>query len=251
MNVRTKVRMDKAQFFDWLEHQERKHELADGRVVMLPYVTRPHSQICTNAILALGARLDLTQFGIHGGEFAIETGDRSVRFADIMVEPFTEENTRSTAKALLLIEVLSPSTMPVDFHEKLDEYKGLAALGSYVICAQDMKPASGCGRGMKARGPMRPRCSKERKPLSRCLFSASRCRVPTSTATSPSGMGDRTEVLAGGLRMSASKYLQVALLPIFQQQPIASEEAKSLFPGRRRENAIRGIARRRARKKGG
>jgi len=137
MNVRTNVRMGKAQFFDWLEHQERKHELADGRVVMLPYVTRPHSQICTNVILALGARLDRTQFGIHGGEFAIETGETSVRFADIMVEPFTEENTRSTAKALLLIEVLSPSTMHVDFHEKLDEYKALAALGSYVICAQD------------------------------------------------------------------------------------------------------------------
>ena len=137
MNVRTDIRMDKAQFFDWLEHQERKHELADGRVVMLPYVTRPHSQICTNVMLALGARLEPTRFGIHGGEFAIDTGDRSIRFADIMVEPFTSENARSTANTLLLVEVLSPSTMHVDFHEKLDEYKGLAALGSYLICAQD------------------------------------------------------------------------------------------------------------------
>jgi Uma2 family endonuclease len=54
-----------------------------------------------------------------------------------MVEPFTTENARSTANALLLIEVLSPSTMHIDFHEKVDEYKGLPALGSYVICAQD------------------------------------------------------------------------------------------------------------------
>jgi Uma2 family endonuclease len=137
MNVRTDIRMDKAQFFDWLERQDRKHELADGRVVMLPYVTRPHSQISTNVILALGARLDPARFGMHGGEFAIDTGDRSIRFADIMVEPFTSENARSTANALLLVEVLSPSTMHVDFHEKLDEYKGLAALGSYLICAQD------------------------------------------------------------------------------------------------------------------
>jgi Uma2 family endonuclease len=137
MNVRTDVRMDKAQFFDWLDHQERKHELADGRVVVLPYVTRPHSQISTNVILALGARLDPAGFGIHGGEFAIDTGDRSIRFADIMVEPFTTENARSTENALLLIEVLSPSTMHIDFHEKVDEYKGLPALGSYVICAQD------------------------------------------------------------------------------------------------------------------
>jgi Uma2 family endonuclease len=137
MNVRIDVRMDKAQFFNWLEHQERKHELADGRVSMLPYVTRPHSQICTNLILALGARLDPGRFGIHGGEFAIETSARSVRFADILVEPFSDESARSTDNALLLIEVLSPSTMHVDFHEKLDEYRGLPALGTYLIFAQD------------------------------------------------------------------------------------------------------------------
>ncbi|MBV8850876.1 MAG: Uma2 family endonuclease [Methylobacteriaceae bacterium] len=137
MNVRTDVRMDKAQFFDWLQHQERKHELADGRVVMLPYVTRPHSQICTNVILALGARLNRMAFGIHGGEFAVETSDQSIRFADIMIEPFNGENARSTSNALLLVEVLSPSTMHIDFHEKLDEYKSLPELGTYLICAQD------------------------------------------------------------------------------------------------------------------
>jgi Uma2 family endonuclease len=38
---------------------------------------------------------------------------------------------------LLLVEVLSPSTMHVDFHEKLDEYRGLPALGTYLIFAQD------------------------------------------------------------------------------------------------------------------
>jgi Uma2 family endonuclease len=54
-----------------------------------------------------------------------------------MVEPFNQENARATVSALLLVEVLSPSTMHIDLHEKLDEYKGLAALGSHVICAQD------------------------------------------------------------------------------------------------------------------
>jgi Uma2 family endonuclease len=137
MNVRTEVPLDKAQFFDWLEHQERKHELADGRAVMLPWVTRPHAYICTNVLLALAARLDRDRYGITQGDFAIETADRSVRFADIMVEPFSSRSARSTDQALLLIEVFSPSTMHVDFHEKLEEYKGLAGLGSYMICAQD------------------------------------------------------------------------------------------------------------------
>jgi hypothetical protein len=148
-----------------------------------------------------------------------------------MVEPYIADNAISASDALLLVEVLSPSTMHIDFHKKLEEYKGLS--------------------GLKELGRMRRMYLRASMPPSKCPSSELRCRLPTSTATSPSGMGDRTEVLAGGLGMSASKYLQVALLPIFQQQPIASEEAKSLFPGRRRENAIRGIARRRARKKGG
>jgi Uma2 family endonuclease len=137
MNVRTDVRMGKAQFFDWLEHQERKYELADGRVVMMPWVTKAHARICTNVVAALLARLDPEKFDIVQGDFAVETGDRNIRFADVLVEPFSGENARSTANAMLLVEVLSPSTMHIDFHEKLEEYKGLAALGTYVICAQD------------------------------------------------------------------------------------------------------------------
>ncbi len=137
MNVRTDVRMGKAQFFDWLEHQDRKYELADGRVVMMPWVTRPRARICTNVVAALLARLHPERFDIVQGDFAMETGDRSVRFADVLVEPFNPESARSTDNALLLVEVLSPSTMHVDFHEKLQEYKGLPALGTYVIWAQD------------------------------------------------------------------------------------------------------------------
>ena len=137
MNVRTHVRMDKAQFFDWLEHQERKYELADGRVVMMPWVTRPHARICTNVVVGLTERLARERFDVVQGDFAVETGDRSVRFADVLVEPFNPESARSTDNALLLVEVLTPSTMHVDFHEKLQEYKGLPALGTYLICAQD------------------------------------------------------------------------------------------------------------------
>jgi Uma2 family endonuclease len=100
-------------------------------------VTKAHARICTNVVAALLARLDPEKFDIVQGDFAVETGDRNIRFADVLVEPFSGENARSTANAMLLVEVLSPSTMHIDFHEKLDEYKGLAALGTYVICAQD------------------------------------------------------------------------------------------------------------------
>lgn len=138
MSVRPDVRMDKDQFFAWLDRQERRHELMDGRVVVLPFVTRNHMRMGVNVCAALIARLDRSRFDISTGDFAVETGNRSVRYADITVEPFGPEGgARSTTNALLLLEVLSPSTMHVDFGEKLEEYKGLPALGAYLICAQD------------------------------------------------------------------------------------------------------------------
>ena len=138
MNVRPDMRFDKAQFFAWAEHQARRYELADGRVVLQPNVTRGHNRICINMVAALRSILDAAQFDIAHGDFAVETGDRNIRYADVMIEPFSRALAeRTTTKAVVLFEVLSASSMHVDFHEKLDEYKALSALGTYVICAQD------------------------------------------------------------------------------------------------------------------
>ena len=138
MNVVSRQHMDKAAFFAWTDRQERKYELADGVVVMMPNVTRHHARICTNLVIALSQKLDRARYDITQGDFAVETGERSVRYADVMVEPFGAGGAdRSTLSALLLVEVLSPSSMHVDFHEKLHEYQAIPALGTYVICAQD------------------------------------------------------------------------------------------------------------------
>ncbi len=138
MNVRPDIRMDKNQFFRWLERQERRCELADGRVVLLPFVTRNHGRIAGNVFTALANRLDPSRFDVMWGDFAVETGDRSVRYADVMAEPFGEDGkARSTTNALLLVEVLSSSTMHVDFGEKREEYLSLPMLETYLICAQD------------------------------------------------------------------------------------------------------------------
>ena len=138
MNVRTEVRFDKAQFFAWAEHQEHKYELADGRVVLQPNVTLHHARLCTNLVVALAGRLDAKKFDITQGDFAVDTGSHNIRYADVMVCLFKSEGSiRSTVSALALIEVLSPSSLHIDFHEKLDEYKALASLDTYIICAQD------------------------------------------------------------------------------------------------------------------
>jgi Uma2 family endonuclease len=129
--------MEKVQFFEWCERQSRRFELANGRPILPDEQSRAHSAICTNLVFQLASMLDTRRYSVIGGRFALETGPRSIRLPDVMVEPHIADNAISATDALLLVEVLSPSTMHIDFHEKLDEYKGLAALGTYLICAQD------------------------------------------------------------------------------------------------------------------
>lgn len=138
MNIRTTPPMDKATFYRWLERQERRHELVDGKPRMLPFVTSNHSRITTNILALLVKALDRDHFDITAGDYAIETGERSVRFADIMVMPFEPlPNARNTVVAPLLVEVLSETTAHVDFGEKLNEYRVLDGVGHYLVVAQD------------------------------------------------------------------------------------------------------------------
>jgi Uma2 family endonuclease len=138
MNVRTTLPMDKETFFRWIERQERRFELVDGVPRMLPRVKSNHNRITMNVVLLLGERLDRDVHDISQGDYAIETGERSVRFADIMVFPFEHDpQAHSTMAASLVVEVLSKRTTAQDFGAKLREYSGLDGVGHYVICAQD------------------------------------------------------------------------------------------------------------------
>ena len=138
MDVGNNQPMDKATFYRWLERQERRHELVNGTPQMLEIDTSNHSRIKTNAVAILASGLDRDRFDVTAGDYAIETGDRSVRFADIMVMPFEPRpDARNTDLAQLLVEVLSETTAHVDFGEKLNEYRALDGVGHYLVIAQD------------------------------------------------------------------------------------------------------------------
>lgn len=98
--------------------------------------TRNHNQITTNIVLALGARIDRTRFGIRTGDFAVETGERSIRNADVMVEAAGGHG-RTTAEAILLVEILSETSVDIDFNQKQIEYSRLPSCDTYLICDQD------------------------------------------------------------------------------------------------------------------
>jgi Uma2 family endonuclease len=138
MIVRTAPRMDKEAFFTWIATQERRFELVDGVPVMLPWVTSNHNRITMNVVEIVLKSLDRDVWDVSAGDFAMETGERSVRFADVMVFPFEPRpDGRSTMMAPLVVEVLSDTTSRTDLGPKVIEYGALPGVSVYAIIAQD------------------------------------------------------------------------------------------------------------------
>lgn len=137
MTVHAPVTMSKEAFFAWVEGREERYELAGGRVEMMVRITRNHSRVVKNLIVALERRLDPEQFDIDFESFAVHVGN-SVRFPDLVVGPAQEDGKALEAKAPLLIaEVLSPGTLHIDFGDKKREYLGLPTLQAYLILSAD------------------------------------------------------------------------------------------------------------------
>ncbi len=138
MNAPTDLRLDKATFNRWLLDQERKYEWKDGRVVQMNNVTRGHSRVVANILRALSARLDPDAWAVVASDFGVEN-ETFVRFPDVLVEPESAGpfDVRRSKNAILLFEVLSPSSVDTDMLEKPAEYMTLDSLEAYVVASQD------------------------------------------------------------------------------------------------------------------
>jgi Uma2 family endonuclease len=137
MTVHAPVPMTKEAFLAWVEQREERYEYAGGRVVMMVRVTRNHSQVTTNLIVALRTRLRADQYDVSAEALAVDVGD-SVRFPDAVVEPRrTDCKALEAAAPILIAEVLSRGTEHVDFGDKFREYLNLPTLEIYMIVSPD------------------------------------------------------------------------------------------------------------------
>ena len=129
--------MDKDSFYRWLERQERRFELVDGRPVMMVGVTQDHNKIAANIVAQLFRNLDRALFEIAFGEFAVENGDR-IRYPDVMVfEPRPDGKARHAQRPILVVEILFETSLYIDLHDKAAEYTRLPTLATYAVLSQD------------------------------------------------------------------------------------------------------------------
>ena len=137
MNIQLPVQMDKAAFLAWVERQEGRYELSDGRVFMMVGASRAHGLIVANLVAVLKGQLDPVEWSVIA-DFGLDLGPKTLRYPDIVIERAGGDRGDRTAIApVLLIEVLSPSTAEVDLGDKAAEYLQLSSLAAYLVFSQD------------------------------------------------------------------------------------------------------------------
>jgi Uma2 family endonuclease len=137
MNVQLPLHIDKLGFLDWVQGREGRYELAEGRVVMMVGASRNHGIIVMNLATLIKSQLDAQHWNVIA-EFGLDTGPRTLRYPDIVVDQAGGRARDLTATApVLLAEVLSPSTASMDLGDKAAEYLRLPSLSAYLVAAQD------------------------------------------------------------------------------------------------------------------
>lgn len=119
-----------------------RHEYVAGQVFAMGGASRRHNRIAGNFFFAL-RRL------VGGGPCQAYMSDVKVRvktanafyYPDVMVgcDPGDDESPYYLTSPCLIVEVLSPSTEPIDRREKLAAYRTLPGMREYVLVAQDEK----------------------------------------------------------------------------------------------------------------
>lgn len=115
-----------------------KYELSNGKVSrMMIQVSRAHWLVTANILGELLQKVDRDRFQAGPAEFGVRTGI-GVRYPDVIVDQASDRlETLACEAPLLIVEVLSPSTAGLDFTAKLQEYKGIPSVQTYLICSQD------------------------------------------------------------------------------------------------------------------
>lgn len=137
MNAPFEHTITKADFTRWLAAQDRKFEWKDGRIVQMANVTRGHAKLVTALVVALSTRLDGDAWTVVAAEFGVE-GRGFVRFPDVLVEPTGGDARGLRAdRAVVIVEVLSPSSVRTDVLDKRDDYEQLETVQTYVVLSPD------------------------------------------------------------------------------------------------------------------
>jgi Uma2 family endonuclease len=140
------VRMTEAEYLEFEEASEEKHEFYDGfvrplsRIIGMAGGSEPHSLSASNLLVALAMGLRGKPCRVYGSDLQVKPrNDTRYSYPDVSVvceDPEYDPNVsgrRAINNPILIVEVLSPSTEGYDRGIKFERYRKIESLQEYVI----------------------------------------------------------------------------------------------------------------------
>ena len=122
------------EFFTWRDQQEGRYEFDGFAPVDMNGVPINHAIIVRNISTALTQRLRGTPCQALGPDIGLATTGNALRYPDMLVTcAKLDGNARLVPGAVIIFEVLSPSSGRTDRIHKVREYAGVASVRRYVI----------------------------------------------------------------------------------------------------------------------
>jgi Uma2 family endonuclease len=134
MNIALRDPWTQERFFSWAETQETRYEFDGFQPVAMTGGNVGHSRVMRNVNIALRARLRGGPCEPLGPDAGVETINKAVRYPDALVTCSRVNDTdRTVPGAVVIFEVLSPTSGGIDRIVKVREYATIPTLRRYVI----------------------------------------------------------------------------------------------------------------------
>jgi Uma2 family endonuclease len=115
-------RMTLAAFLEWDDGTERRYQLRDGVPVMMAPRAEAHGELAAALMVEIGGRLKRSCRVVADARITVEGRGDTCYVADLAVTRAREQNRRTVAEPVLVVEVVSPSAGQMDRWRKLADY---------------------------------------------------------------------------------------------------------------------------------
>ena len=144
MATAPKHRLTVAEYLDFEQTSEVKHEFLNGEIFAIVGASEPHNLIAWNISGELRSRLKQRPCRAYSSDMRVKV-DRTglYTYPDVTAlcgDPLFEEGGRHTLlNPQLIVEVLSESTEAYDRGKKFAHYRHIESLGQYLLVSQDAR----------------------------------------------------------------------------------------------------------------
>jgi Uma2 family endonuclease len=127
------------EYFELERNSEVKHEFVEGQLIEMPGEKRIANKLAIRLTMVLIGLLNDKVYDVYMQDVRLSTvRGKRYRYPDVMVVPvIDDEDEYNVHQAVLIAEVLSPSTEKTDRNEKLKEYSKIPSVQYYLLVSQE------------------------------------------------------------------------------------------------------------------